>query len=52
VELDPLMWPESRGLLRSPRYEEVEALLTEVRRDDGAFSRVDALHRAILQRDL
>jgi hypothetical protein len=52
VELDPLMWPESRGLLRSPRYEEVEALLTEVLRDDGAFSRVDALHRAILQRDL
>src|SRR5258706_15321404 len=49
VELDPLLWPESSYPLRSPRYEEVGALLTQVPRTDSSTSPRDPLRRALLQ---
>lgn len=49
-DLDPLLWPSSWHLLTSPRYDEIESMLTEL--DAQRLIPRDPLRRAMLERDL
>jgi hypothetical protein len=51
-ELDPLLWPSTKYLLKSPANEEANAVLDEFISTHAERKISDPLKRAILQRDL
>jgi hypothetical protein len=50
--LEPLLWKESKHLLKGKSHERAVAVLEEWLRDDGASLIDDPVKRAVLQRDL